>query len=74
MRRLLERGRLGRVKHRPSTPSPSAGAPNRVRNGPETMKVLAITTGPVLEKYCASCAFSLGAGDGNRTRTISLGS
>jgi hypothetical protein len=27
----------------------------------------------VLEKYRASCAFSLGAGDGNRTRTISLG-
>ena len=24
-------------------------------------------------KYCASCCFSIGAGDGNRTHTVSLG-
>jgi hypothetical protein len=50
-----------------------AGRPHRARNGHETTVSRRDHHSPALEKCRASCAFSFGAGDGNRTRTISLG-
>ena len=49
-------------------------APNRARSGHETMARPHDRSGTTLGKHPTSCVFSSGAGDGNRTRTISLGS
>ena len=53
---------------------PKPNAPNRARNGHKTMMRPRDCSGAVLGKQYASYGFALGAGDGNRTRTISLGS
>src|ERR1700751_2315656 len=76
LRFLADLARRGPAAHDPPVETEPArpGAPNRARNGHEMMKGPRDHHLAVLEKYRASCAFSLGAGVGNRTRTISLGS
>jgi hypothetical protein len=65
---LSGRSTVRPVPNHPSSPGERPGAPNRARNGHETMKSPRDYHWVVLEKYRASCAFSLGAGDGNRGR------